>query len=77
MVTKRSQYPQLASLIRERREHLGLTQRFVAEKIGIDQTTLARWENGQRTPSGPQLIRLIAYLRFSEDELEAATAPPN
>jgi ribosome-binding protein aMBF1 (putative translation factor) len=71
-----SPYPELAALIRQRREQLGLTQTFVADKVDIDQTTLARWENAQRVPSGPAFERLRQFLRFSDAELEAATAPP-
>lgn len=71
----RQRYPGLADLIRERREHLGVSQAFVAERIGVDQTTIARWERGDRTPSGPLLLRLCGYLRFTDAELEAATTP--
>lgn len=67
----------LATLIRERRERLGLSQRFVAGKIGVDQSTLARWESGERVPSGALLLRLHAYLRFTDAELETATAAPD
>lgn len=70
------QYPALAELIRTRRQQLGLSQAFVAEKVGIDQSTLARWERGDRIPSGLLLLRLSGYLRFTEAELEAATKKP-
>lgn len=68
---KRNQYP-LGELIRRRREELELSQTFVAGKVGIDQSTLARWENGERIPTGPLFRRLSQFLRFTEQELAAA-----
>src|SRR5262249_10208834 len=32
------------------RESAGLTQQEMAEPLGVDQATIARWENGQRFP---------------------------
>ena len=69
----RTSAPALAELIRSRRSQLGLTQAFVAEQIGVDQSTLARWERGDRVPSGLLLLRLSSYLRFTDAELDAAT----
>jgi len=39
----------------------GLTQRAFAKRLGIDPTTLARWEKGKGTPS-KNLERMIAGL---------------
>jgi transcriptional regulator with XRE-family HTH domain len=33
------------------RRHLGLTQQAMAERLGVDPTTLARWERGKGRPS--------------------------
>lgn len=76
--TRRNQteYPVLAELIRTRREQLELSQTFVANKVGVDQSTLARWENGNRTPSGPAFYRLWSFLRFTQAELDAAMQKP-
>lgn len=70
-------YPELALLIKKRRTQLGLTQQFVTDMVGMDQTTLARWENGQRQPSGPLFERLRLYLRLTDDEIAAALALPD
>lgn len=44
------------------RDTLGLTQAGLAEQVGVDQSTISNWENGQ-TPRGPArrlLLSLIA-----------------
>ena len=33
------------------RKNLGLTQKAMARKLGVDPTTLARWEKGRGRPS--------------------------
>lgn len=53
-----------------------MSQAFVADKVGIAQSTLARWEKGNRTPSGPEFHRLSSFLRFTEAELDAAMKKP-
>ncbi len=40
----------LGKKIREQREKAGLTQEELAEKIGYDRSTLAKWENGTKEP---------------------------
>ena len=41
----------LGERIREYRRIHGLTQRALAEQLGVDQTTLAAWERGEHNPS--------------------------
>jgi DNA-binding XRE family transcriptional regulator len=41
---------------------LGLTQRTSAQRIGVDQSTLARWERGEREPSGALAVRATCFL---------------
>lgn len=38
------------ALARETRERLGLTQEQLAERLGVDQGTVAHWELGTRQP---------------------------
>ena len=45
-------------LLRERKT-LGLTQKTFAKRLGVDPTTLARWEKGKGKPS-KKLQRIIA-----------------
>lgn len=40
------------------RRKLKLTQAALAEKVGVEQSTIHRWEKGERTPRGPALAIL-------------------
>lgn len=44
---------------------LGLTQRESAAHVGVDQGTLARWERGEREPTGAFLERVKRFLAHS------------
>ena len=48
----------------------GMTQKELACQLGADPTTLARWERGERVPSGAYRERLISFL-------DSLTLPPN
>jgi transcriptional regulator with XRE-family HTH domain len=39
------------------RTTLGLTQKTFARKLGVDPSTLARWERGEREPAGALEVR--------------------
>ena len=51
------------------RTALGLTQKQAAARIGVDQCTLARWERGEREPTGTFAARaerlLVSVLAMS------------
>ena len=36
--------------IKAERERCGLTQQQLAEKLGYDRSTVAKWENGSKEP---------------------------
>ena len=44
------------------RTTLGMTQKETALEIGVDQGTLARWERGEREPTGALLDRVKWFL---------------
>jgi site-specific DNA recombinase len=48
---------------------LGLTQQESARRIGVDQSTLARWERGEREPSGAFVVRATCFLDTAVAEL--------
>ena len=50
------------------RTMLGLSQKESAKSMGVDQSTLARWERGEREPTGTLLTRVVQFL----DEAETA-----
>jgi transcriptional regulator with XRE-family HTH domain len=44
------------------RTSLGLSQSVAAKRIGVDPGTLARWESGEKKPTGVYLIRVEHFL---------------
>lgn len=49
------------NLVNRRRMH-GITQEGLARRLGVDPGTLARWERGDRMPSGRFLPLVEAWL---------------
>lgn len=45
------------------RERAGVTQREIAAACGVSAQTIALWETGQRTPSGPPALEYGKLLR--------------
>ncbi|MEO3744211.1 helix-turn-helix transcriptional regulator [Plantactinospora sp. B5E13] len=52
----------LAATLRQQRERHGLTQAGLAERTGLNQSTITRIEQGSRAPGLPMLERLFAAL---------------
>ena len=48
------------------RTAMGLTQKHAARRIGVDPCTLARWERGEREPSGAYAARALRFLNAAE-----------
>jgi DNA-binding transcriptional regulator YiaG len=61
-VRVRRQFPSRA-VARAIREEAGVSQRRLAEELGVHPVTVARWELGQRRPRGPVLTAYIELLR--------------
>jgi transcriptional regulator with XRE-family HTH domain len=56
---------QVGALIRSKREKRGLCQSEMAERVGISQGALSRYERGQLLPSFFHMLRLREELRIS------------
>jgi transcriptional regulator with XRE-family HTH domain len=52
-----------------RRAAVGYSQEALAEKLGVDRTTIARWEHGQGKPQPWTRPKLAAALGISVDQL--------
>ncbi|ALE72240.1 hypothetical protein AD006_09760 [Pseudonocardia sp. EC080610-09] len=52
-----------------RRRSIGLTQEGLAEALGVDRSTIGRWESGATAPHPSQRRRLSAVLGVSSSEL--------
>lgn len=46
------------------REAAGVSQVRLADELGVDRSTLIRWERGSHEPTGPRRVR---YARILED----------
>lgn len=66
------QLPLLARQLKARREALGITQEEMAATLGVDKTTLWRWESGQTRPKSKEILeRLKRAYGASQEELNA------
>ena len=59
----------LGNLIRSRQQQLGLPQRAIAERAGLDEATLSRWVQGHNVPKASSLRRLADALEISFHEV--------
>ncbi len=65
--------------IRQLREHYGLTQQQLADRVGVLQRSVSAWENNQYPPLD-QIIKILASLNcsppdfFGEPELSSDEA---
>lgn len=55
--------------IKEQREKNKLSQKELAAKIGISESSLSYYENGSKTPSVENLIKLVTALETTPNEL--------
>lgn len=57
--------------LRARREELQLGQALVAERVGVTQQTISRWENGEGVPPPKRLAKLAKALDLDLDRMLA------
>lgn len=55
--------------IKEARTAAGIPQKELAERLGVYQKDISRWENGERTPSLEVFAKICVILNVSADEL--------
>src|SRR5947209_175211 len=60
---------QLGKLVRSRREGLGLTQRSLAQKLGVEGSHVAFIESGRRKPSLKLVARIADILGLDRQNL--------
>ena len=59
--------------IKHFRKRLGFTQEQLAEKLSVSRQTLAKWENGEASPSIDDCIRMSEIFDVTVNDLAAAT----
>lgn len=57
--------------LRTRREELGLGQAELAERVGVTQQTISRWENGEVIPPPKRLAKVARALDLDLDRVLA------
>ena len=64
-----------AEAVKALRDRLGLTQRQLAEALGVRQQTVSEWETGAYRPRGAsaRMLRLVAEQRAPYDVTPRAT----
>lgn len=55
--------------LKELREHKGLTQKDLASKLNLTQSTIAYYESGKKLPTVDTLLSLAKYFNVSTDFL--------
>lgn len=61
--------PTISNTIKDHRLIHGLSQRKLAKILGIDPTTLARWENGRSRPGALLRGRLTKFLGIPDNDI--------
>ena len=59
--------------IRKARKALGLTQRQLAEKLGVGNTSISNWEKGLSRPDADMIQKLCDVLRLQPNEIYGTT----
>ncbi|MDB9515166.1 helix-turn-helix transcriptional regulator [Kamptonema animale CS-326] len=62
---------EIAAVIRELRQQLGLSQEKLAAKLGVSFRTVNRWENGRAVPSALALKQIEELLHQMSDSSKA------
>ncbi|WEB40775.1 helix-turn-helix domain-containing protein [Streptomyces yunnanensis] len=60
----------------ERRKAMGYSQERLATVIGVDRTTVGRWDRGETTPEAVHRPKMAEALQLSLAELDALLTPP-
>ena len=57
------------NVIEEKRIKLGLTQKQLAEMLGVERTTVSKWETGKSIPRKEKLLALEKILECSIEDI--------
>lgn len=61
--------------IGELREKAGLTKKQLADKLGVDISTVCKWETGENRPMADGLLQLAELFHCSIDDIFVRDSP--
>ena len=67
----------IGTRMRQKREEAGLSQKGLAEKVGISPAAINQFEKGEKKPSSPVLATIAEELGVSTDYLLGASEEDN
>lgn len=50
------------TFVKQKREQLNITQNQLAEELGVDRSTIAKWETGEAMPRADKLPEIAKIL---------------
>ena len=59
--------------IKEARARMCLSQKRLAQEVGVSEITILRWEKGQSSPNSEKLKKLAQILEVTPNELLGVT----
>ena len=62
--------------LRRLRENMGLQQKEVADRLGVNPSAVTRWESGEKRPDLVNLVKLADLYNVSLDYLMGRTDNP-
>lgn len=62
--------------IRNARKSLGLTQRQLAEQLGVSNTSISNWEKGLSRPDADMIQNLCSILRLQPNDFYGTNEAP-
>lgn len=62
--------------LRRLRENMGLQQKEVADRLGVNPSAVTRWESGEKRPDLVNLVKLADLYNVSLDYLMGRTENP-
>lgn len=63
--------------IRNARKSLGLTQRQLAEQLGVSNTSISNWEKGLSRPDADMIQNLCSILRLQPNDFYGTSEAPD
>jgi DNA-binding XRE family transcriptional regulator len=62
-------YADMGRSLRDRRRKVGVSQGWVASRLGVDRTTVLKWERGRQAVAAHLAVELAALLGMSVAQL--------